>query len=486
MLTLLLILPVIFGLIVPFLRLKSRNARLCVIIGAQAAYTVLSFIVLLSKSRSETLFNLTDKISVGLENDSVAVLFCLMTAVGWLLTFVFSVRYEKHDTEEGRFYSFLFLTQAAMFGASLSSNLVSMYFFFECVTFLSMPLVLQSRTKESVAAAKKYLFYSIAGAFAALFGIFTLNVYAGTLEFTAGGSCGELPGIGMAAVFVMVVGFGAKAGLFPLHGWLPTAHPAAPAPASALLSGLIAKAGVLAIIRTVFFVVGTDALRGSWVQKAWLVLALLTVFMGSMMAYYEKVLKKRLAYSTVSQISYVLCGIFVLSEPGALGALLQVLFHADAKMALFMCAGVIICLTSKTKVDELSGIGKKLPITMVCFFITSLSLIGIPPTGGFISKWYLAASSLSDSGLGAFAWIIPVVLLVSALLTAGYLLPVAVHAFFPDKSASLPSDDGEKISEPAVMYVPLIILSVLALLGGILPSLFTGVLSSVASSMFPV
>lgn len=229
---------------------------------------------------------------------------------------------------------------------------------------------------------------------------------------------------------LMLVGFGVKAGMFPMHAWLTTAHPVAPAPASAILSAVIVKAGVLAIVRVVYYIFGVSFLKETWVQTVWMVLSLLTIFMGSMLAYREPVLKKRLAYSTVSQLSYILFGLSVMNAGAVTGSLLHVLCHGFIKAALFLCAGAVIYMTGKTKVEELRGIGKEMPLLMWCYTIASLGLIGIPPTGGFISKWYLAEGALSSSMAG-FNWIGPVILLVSALLTAGYLLPVTIYGFFP-------------------------------------------------------
>ena len=205
-------------------------------------------------------------------------------------------------------------------------------------------------------------------------------------------------------------------------------------------------------------------------QRVWLALSLLTVFMGSMLAYREDVLKKRLAYSTVSQVSYCLFGLAVMNIEGVTGSLLQVLSHGFVKAALFLCAGAIIMRTGKTRVSELRGIGKEMPILMWCYTIASMGLIGLPPTGGFISKWYLAMGGLS-CGDKVFFLLGPAVLLVSALLTAGYLLPPAIAGFFPGSDY----DDKalKKHEPPALMNVPVLILTVLSVLMGILPNMLT-------------
>ncbi len=478
----LILFPLVCGLLAPFMKLlPDRRLRCAVMIFCSAVEAAAGLYCVFSPEASTGSFSFADGISVGFTSDLTAKLFCLIITLAWLLVSIYASVYMKHEKNEERFYLFMLLSQSAMLGAAFSDNLISMYFFYELVTLFSMPLVLHSLSQSSVAAAKKYLFYSVAGAFAALFGIFVLAGKLPSVSFVSGGNAdGELSSLVLWSVFAMCIGFGAKAGLFPLHGWLPTAHPVAPAPASALLSGLIAKAGVLAIIRTVFFTVGADALRGTAVQKALLVLSLTTVFMGSMMAYKEKIFKKRLAYSTVSQISYVLTGLFLFSESGVEGALWQVIFHAAVKVGLFLCAGAVIYLYGKTQVSDLEGMGKKMPVTFVCFTVLSLSLIGIPPMAGFFSKWHLATASLALDGLGAFSYIAPAVLLLSALLTAAYLLPITVKGFW-----STQEGDTEKAKkEPLAMTLPLIILSLIALFGGVLSDSVGEFISAVGASMF--
>ncbi len=351
-----------------------------------------------------------------------------------------------------------------------AGSLITFYLFFEMLTLTSMPLVLHNGSREAIMAGLKYLFYSLCGAYMALFGIYFIWKNSDTLTFTAGGvlnaSAAGQSGILFVAAFVMLIGFGVKAGMFPMHAWLPAAHPVAPAPASAALSAVIVKAGVLAIVRIVYYVFGTSFLRGTWVQTAWLVLTLTTVFMGSMLAYREPLLKKRLAYSTVSQISYILFGLAMMNTSSVTGGLLHVLAHGLIKATLFLVAGAVIYMTGRTRVDELRGIGKEMPLTMWCCTIVSLGLIGIPPTGGFISKWYLAVGSL-NSGIPVFRWLGPTILLVSALLTAGYLLPLTVQGFLP----GVDYDYAHlKKQEPSLwMTVPIVIMTVLSVLIGLFP-----------------
>ncbi len=293
-------------------------------------------------------------------------------------------------------------------------------------------------------------------------------------------------GLLLAAVFCLLAGFGVKAGMFPLHGWLPTAHPVAPAPASALLSGVITKAGVLAIIRVVYFVVGPDVIRGTWVQDTWVLLTLLTVFMGSLLAFWEPLLKKRLAYSTVSQVSYILFGLSMLHLTSFVGALSHVVFHSLIKDGLFLCAGAITMVTGKTRVKDMVGLGRGMPLLLGCYTVLSLALIGIPPASGFVSKWYLATGAMA-SGTGAWAWIGPAVLLASALLTAGYLLPLSIQGYFPGADFGMvKGGDGQEAKSQklsAWMMFPVLLFTAGALLLGCFPGRLVAMLETIGSAV---
>lgn len=424
-----------------------------------------------SGSRSVTLFYLMKDIPVYFHIDDVGRLFVTVFSIVWVAICIYSFVYMKHEGEEKRFFGFYLVLYGVLVALAFSGNLVTMYLFYELMTLASMPLVLHNGSHEAIMAALKYLFYSMCGAYMGLFGIFFLYKYCDTLTFVAGGSlntalAGENQGILLAAVFFMLLGFGVKAGMLPLHAWLPTAHPVAPSPASAALSGIIVKSGVLALIRVVYYVVGPWFLRGTWVQTAWMSLTLLTVFMGSLLAYREPVFKKRLAYSTVSQMSYILFGLSCLSGTAMTGVLLHVVFHALIKSALFLTAGIFIFQCGKTRVEELRGIGKEMPVTLWCYTFASLALIGIPPTSGFISKWYLAQGAL-EGEIGVFRYIGPVVLLLSALLTAGYLLPVTLRGFFPGRDAA---SVGETKEPAGGMLWPLVFLAAAAVLFGMFPN----------------
>lgn len=438
-----------------------------------------------TETKSVVLFYLMKDISIYFRIDALGRMFVTIVSIVWVAAGVYSFVYMEHEGEEKRFFGFYLLVYGILVALDFSGNLVTMYLFYELMTLASMPLVLHNGSREAIMAALKYLFYSMCGAYLGLFGIFFLYRYCDTLIFVPGGNLDGLMVQGneqilLIAVFVMLIGFGAKAGMFPLHAWLPAAHPVAPSPASAVLSGIIVKSGVLAVIRAVYYVIGPDFIRGTWVQNAWMVLTLLTVFMGSMLAYREPVLKKRLAYSTVSQISYILFGLSLLNPTAMTGALLHTVFHAFIKCGLFLTAGVFMFQCGKTRVDELAGVGRQMPKTLWCYTFSSLALIGIPPASGFISKWYLAQGAL-EAGVGAFGWIGPAVLLVSALLTAGYLLPITMKGFFPGRDAA----GNETVTcEPSVwMLVPIAVLALLSLALGVIPNPLIQYVGQIASSV---
>ncbi len=484
-----LILPILFpmlcGLAVGLLpTLKDENRRRTFILISLSATFALTVIQLYLSDASLHICTLAPKMEIRLQVDSVTRYFAGLIAFMWLMSGIFSFEYMKHEKNHNRYYSFFLLGEGAMLGVAFAANYVTMYLSFEWMTLLTLPMVLHNQTEEAVKAGMKYLLYSFAGAFAGLLGIPFLARYGTTLDFVPGGVLDTTAIVGHEALllgvaFAVILGFGAKAGLFPLHAWLPTAHPVAPAPASAVLSGVITKAGVIAIIRVIYYQFGPGFFRGTWVQSALLYISLLTVFMGSSMAFKEKILKKRLAYSTVSQVSYILFGLFLMNTTALTGALLHVLCHSVVKDGLFLCAGAIIYRTHKSKVDELTGIGKEMPVTIWCFTLCSLALIGIPPMCGFLSKWYLAIGSLS-SGIPVISWLGPVILLISALLTAAYLLPITIRGFFPGEDFDYAS---LKKKEPSGwMLVPLIILAVLAAFT-VFPQPFLSLVESVTAAL---
>ncbi len=475
--------PIFLGLYILLGPGLNERKTLVTVTGAGLLITAgLGLSVILKGNIDLLLFSFGKNLNLYFRVDQAGRLFASVVTIVWVLAGFYAFEYMKHEKEEKRYFGFYLIVFGILYALNFAGNLITYYLFYEMMTLLSVPLILHSKTKEAIMGGLKYLFYSLFGAYMVLFGIYFLNKYTTTLNFQAGGTLNYEAIVGkegllLVVAFFMILGFGVKAGMFPLHAWLPTAHPVAPAPASAVMSGIIVKMGVLGILRVVFFLIGPDFIRGTWVQKAWLVLTLVTVFMGSMLAYRERVMKKRLAYSTVSQISYILFGMALLQPQALNGSLLHVVFHAIIKSTLFMSAGTIIYRTGKTNVDELTGIGKEMPLTIWCYTFASAALIGIPPASGFISKWHLAIGSL-ESGIATFSWLGPVVLLVSALLTAGYLLPITVHGFLP--GCDYTGKTFENKEPVKLMLIPFMILGILSVLLGLFPNPLTEFITQIS------
>lgn len=497
--TIWLVAPVLFPVLCGLFVLTGRNnsGRKLFTIIVLALQCFFTFMAWRYGADRLVLWQFTKNTPILFKIDTISLIFTGLLSTIWLFVGIYSCEYMKHEDEkeheEGRtkslpdklFYGFYLMVLGVMTGLGYAGNLITFYLFYEFMTLLSVPFVIHTMTKEAIFAAKKYLFYSVAGASMALIGFtFLYSLSGGNLEFSAGGIFTTAVTSGqewklLLGAFLLILGFGTKAGMFPMHGWLPSAHPVAPAPASAVLSGMITKAGVLGIIRSVFYLIGAENLKGTWVQIAFITLSLITVFMGSMLAYKEKVLKKRLAYSTVSQVSYVLFGLSLLHPIAFVGAILHILFHSIMKTTLFLNAGAIIYKTGKTNVDELTAIGVRMPTTMWTYTIASLSLIGIPPFCGFISKWYLCIGAL-DEGFGVSAYVGPAILLVSALLTAGYLLPITIKGFFPGEECTRPErDDVNK-----TMMIPMVLLSIAIVVFGLIPNGLVDFITKITLSIF--
>ena len=451
--------PILYGaFLLLFPGIRKRKTLITVTAAGLGIATLLGLLVITDGDAQLEVLRFGENLKICFRVDNIGRVFAAITMLVWPLAGVYSFEYMKHETEEKRYFGFYTIVYGVILALCFSGNLITFYMFFEMMTLTSFPLVLHSKTKEAMLGQQML----------------------GKVDESLAGISGR-EGLLLVMAFFMILGFGVKAGMFPMHAWLPSAHPVAPAPASAVMSGLIVKMGVLGIIRAVYYVVGADFLQDTWVQRVWLILSLITVFMGSMLAYREKVMKKRLAYSTVSQISYILFGLALLQPYAMTGSLLHVVFHAVIKSCLFLGAGAIIYKSGRTRVDELTGIGKEMPVTIWCFTFASLALIGIPPASGFISKWYLAVGSL-ESGIAVFTWLGPVILLVSALLTAGYLLPVAVKGFLP--GADFDYRKLKKREPVKLMTVPMVILAALAVLLGVFPNSLIGYLAAIAGSLF--
>lgn len=484
-----LVLPILFpilgGLVAT--QINTLYVRRMVVSTFLILQILLILPLLLYEASPYEALTLAPGVRIVLMGDSLSVLFSFLICFIWFAVAFFAYEYMNHEGHRERFFGFYLMTLGALMGVCFAGNLITLYLFYELMTLCSVPLVLHIGTKKAFEAAWKYLAFSVAGAAMGLLGLFFLQGYCTTDLFTPGGVldpvlAAENRGFLLVVFLMMAVGFGCKAGMFPLHAWLPIAHPVAPAPASAVLSGLITKMGVLALIRVTYYLYGWEFLSGTWAQTSVLILSLITILMGSTLALREDTLKKRLAYSTVSQVSYVIFGLMLLN-PGALeGALFQAVFHAIAKNALFMATGAIIYKTHLTQVSQMGGVGTAYGISMWCFALSALSLVGIPPTGGFLAKWLLAQGALAEGTLAPLTYIGIAVLMISALLTAGYLLPIVTRAFFPGKDFD--RSNIVKQQDTWLMWITLCLLTAAVVLLGMFPNLIQPGISAVVDVLF--
>jgi multicomponent Na+:H+ antiporter subunit D len=350
-------------------------------------------------------------------------------------------------------------------GVAFSANLFTLFIFYEALTLATYPLVAHKETPEARAGARKYVIYLLGAAKAFLMAavILTYNV-AGTLEFRRGGifPASELSAQPMflSIVFALFLFGFAKNAVMPLHSWLPAAM-VAPTPVSALLHAVaVVKTGVFATLRVFLFVFGPEAMRLLGTDTLALAVAAVTILGGSLLALGQDNLKARLAFSTVSQLSYIVLGGALLTSSGIVGGVAHVTNHAVSKITLFLCAGSIYVSTHKTEVSQMSGLAKQMPWTMAAFAIATLSLIGIPPASGFVSKWYLALGSMERGS----AWLLGV-LLVSSLLNAAYLGPIVYRAYFEPA----PDAAHHKVVEVPWMVIPLVVTAIASLVLGVYP-----------------
>nr|WP_310758110.1 monovalent cation/H+ antiporter subunit D family protein [Candidatus Palauibacter soopunensis] len=376
-------------------------------------------------------------LSLVLRLEPLGMLFALVASGLWIVTSLYSIGYmrghgEAHQT---RFYVCFAVSICAAMGVALAGNLLTLFLFYEVLTLSTYPLVSHHGTPKAMKGARTYLGILVTTSVAfLLLAVAWTWVLAGTLDFRVGGILAGRASDGVLLVLLALFVFGTgKAALMPVHRWLPAAM-VAPTPVSALLHAVaVVKAGVFTIMKVVIYVFGLDLLTTTGIS-VWLMYAAgFTVIAGSLVAMAQDNLKRRLAYSTVSQLSYIVLGAALANAWGVVGGSMHILMHAFGKITLFFCAGAIYVAAHKTEISDMRGLGRAMPITMAAFLIGALSVIGVPPLGGSWSKWYLALGAL-DAGQILFV----AVLMVSSLLNIAYLVPIPIRAFF-----SKPADGSD-------------------------------------------
>lgn len=459
--------------VVPLIILSDKSPNLREFWTIAAA--VLKFILVVSllpaalegKEAVYSILEISPRIELALKADQFGIFFALIASGLWIFTSFYSIGYVRGNKEkkQTRYFASFAVCLSATIGIAFAANLLTFIVFYEVLTIATYPLVIHKENKEAIAAGRKYLLYTLSAGVILIAAAGLTYSYTGTLDFTAGGIFNglNLSQNSVTILFMLfLAGVGVKAGIMPLHSWLPAAM-AAPTPVSALLHAVaVVKSGVFGVIRVVGFVFGPDMMSTYGLNNILLVFAGATIILASLLALKQDNLKKRLAYSTVGHLSYIVLGAALLSPSGFTGGIFHIATHATMKITLFFCAGAIYVNLHKENISELNGIGKVMPWTMAAFTIGSMGLAGIPPINGFISKWFLGAGALqADMNIAL------VILVLSGLLNAGYFFPIIHRAFFCEGKGL------EKYGEAsALMVAPIVITAFLSILFGIFPDMF--------------
>jgi multicomponent Na+:H+ antiporter subunit D len=467
------------GLLIFFLRDEQVRLRTALNIGGALAKVALVVVLVPGVVGGEVLewrAPFLPGIDLVLRVEPFSLLFLGLSALLWLATTVYAIGYLEGSPNRSRFFGFFSLCVTATVGIALSGNLVTFLLFYEFLTLATFPLVAHRGTPEAIAGARTYLVYTLGGGIVLLAGVAWLTYLVGPVEFTDGGApalarlAADDPRIAQAVFVLLIAGLAVKAALIPVHGWLPRAM-VAPAPVSALLHAVaVVKAGVFGIVRVVHHTYGVEVAEALGVLLPLSVLAAATIIFGSALALRQDDLKRRLAYSTVSQVSYVTLGVAVLGVVSTTGGIVHIVHQGLMKITLFFCAGLFAETLGLHRVSQLGGVGRRMPAAAAAFTVGAVGMIGLPPVAGFISKWQLGLGGI-DAGE---PWIL-VVLLTSSLLNAAYFLP-AVYALWFGSSEEAVVEPGLRttrlrIEAPAALLLPAVCAAVLALLAGLLAGL---------------
>ncbi len=411
---------------------------------------------------------LTSDLDLVLRADPLGVLFVSLSSVLWLLTTVFAIGYLEPYRNKRRFFGHFSLCVSATVAIALAGNPLTFLFAYELLTLSTYPLVVHRGDAAAIRVGRVYLAYTLTGGAGLLVGTVLLYTLAGPIDYAPGGAL-QIPGdAGDTALwllfFWLIASLGVKTALVPLHRWLPDAM-VAPTPVSALLHAVaVVKAGAFGIVRVVYEVYGIAGANELGLLAPLSVVASVTIVYGSLRALRQRDLKRRLAYSTVSQVSYIVLGAAIFGPLATLGGVVHIVHQGIMKITLFFCAGAFSETLGIHRVDEMDGIGRRMPLTMVAFTVAAIGMIGLPPTAGFISKWYLGLGAVSD-GQG---WVLAV-LLASTLLNAAYFLPLIRAGWFGQRRSPWPRDERRgRFEGDSWLIAPALVTALLTLLAGVL------------------
>lgn len=459
------LLPMLGGALIPLIPYRSRVWMEIYIEGIVLLTSVLTVLLLLHRPEEAfVLFRFTGNLSISFRLDGLGTVFAGIVSALWPLATLYAFEYMKHEGHEKIFFMFYTITYGVTLGIALSEDIMTMYCFYEMLSIVTLPLILHTLSREAVLASRTYLYYSLGGAAFAFIGMIFILTYGTTPNFTPGGvldiaKLGDRTNVLLVVYVLCFCGFSVKAAMWPFSGWLPKAG-VAPTPVTALLHAVaVVKAGAFTVMRVTYYSFGTEFLRGTWAQTVVMALVIFTIVYGCSRALKETHLKRRLAWSTVSNLSYILFGVVLMSPLGLVGALSHMIFHAVMKICSFFCAGAVIYKTERNYVHELNGFGRRMPKVFTIFTISGLALMGVPGLCGFISKWNLTKAAVASENPLAYVGV--AALLISALLTAIYMMSIAVRAFFPGKDFDY--DTIRDVEDPNWMMILPLVLFVIAM-----------------------
>ena len=389
------LLPMLSGVLIPLLPFRNRRQMMIYIETAVLLNTILVFLMLANPPQNAlVLFKFTGNLSVSFRLDGLGRIFAGLISALWPLSVLYSFEYMKHEKHEKYFFMFYTITYGVTLGVALAEDIVTMYFFFEMLSLITLPLIMYTLTREAIHASRTYFYYMTGGAAFAFIGMIFILSYGTTSNFVPGGVI-DLAKVGDKTNLLLIIyvlcfcGFSVKTAMWPFSSWLPKAG-VAPTPVTALLHAVaVVNTGAFTLMRVTYYSFGTELLRGTWAQKAVMTLVIITIVYGCSRALKETHIKRRLAWSTVSNLSYILFGVVLMSPLGLTGVLSHMVFHSVMKICSFFCAGAVMYQTGRTYIYELDGFGHKMPKVFVLFTISGMALMGVPGLCGFVSKWNL-------------------------------------------------------------------------------------------------
>ncbi len=487
MLCLAVFLPIFAGLLLLALRPESKQFREWAVEGVTVATSLIVLFCLLNPGETPTVaFMLMRDMPIAFHIDGLGGVFAALVAFLWPLAALYGFEYMEHEGGENHFFALYTITYGVTLAIATAANIMTMYIFYEFLTVCTLPLVMHGTSRESVKAGRQYMMYSFFGAAVGFVGVMIVVSFGNGGAFVMNGVLSEafaaqhplLLRIGYLCAFA---GFGVKAAIFPMHAWLPRAS-VAPTPVTALLHAVaVVKSGVFAIMRITYFSFGAYLLRGTWAQHVAVALSVITIIYGSTMAVREHHFKRRLAYSTISNLSYIAFAACLMTPAGLTASLAHMIFHALIKITLFYCAGAILVKTGRSQIESLRGLNKVMPFVCGVYTIAALALMGTPGLPGFVSKWMIGSAAIASGYTLGYAGI--AMILISAVLTAIYLMGVAFFMIFRPLEDTTGLDLSKSYDPTWKMKLPLAVLTATIVLCGLFSNSIVTKLAAVAAGV---